>query len=231
MNRRVCGRSDHLTLPHRHSFDPQPPQRIPPRRVFLTGRTARYERSQGLASHAGKDVIVATIDEADGSRRDFLLITTGALGAVGTAATLWPFVMQMAPDASTIAAGAPVEVDLSPVAEGQIAKIIWRGKPIFIRHLTPAELDGEKKVDPATLTDHAPVTDRVKAGHELFAVMFANCTHLGCVPNKNDHAPGWLCPCHGSVFDAVGRRRAGPAPSDLPIPPYTFLTDSKIRIG
>jgi ubiquinol-cytochrome c reductase iron-sulfur subunit len=174
---------------------------------------------------------VSTIEEADGSRRDFLLITAGALAAVGTAGTLWPFVAQMAPDASTIAAGAPVDVDISAVAAGQVAKIVWRGKPIFIRHMTSAELDGEKKVDPASLQDPAPVSDRVKSGHETFALMFANCTHLGCVPNKNDHAAGWLCPCHGSIFDAVGRRRAGPAPTNLPIPPYAFLSDTKIRIG
>ncbi len=174
---------------------------------------------------------MATTDHAEGNRRDFLLITAGAMAAVGGAAAVWPFISQMAPDQSTIAAGAPVEIDLAPVAEGQLTKVVWRGKPIFIRRLTKAEVDGEKALDPATLRDPEGIDKRVKPGKESYVVVYANCTHLGCVPLKNDKAPGWFCPCHGSVFDALGRIRQGPAPTNLPLPPYQFVSDTKIRIG
>ena len=174
---------------------------------------------------------MATTDHAEGNRRDFLLITSGAMAAVGGAAAIWPFISQMAPDQSTIAAGAPVELDLAPISEGQMTKVVWRGKPIFIRHLSKAEIDGEKALDIATLRDPEGLDKRVKAGKESYVVVYANCTHLGCVPNKNDKAPGWFCPCHGSVFDALGRIRQGPAPTNLPLPPYQFVSDTKIRIG
>src|SRR5271165_7269984 len=100
------------------------------------------------------------------SRRDFLFIATGAIAAVGAAGALWPLIAQMNPDASTIAAGAPIEVDLSPIAEGQIIKVFWRGKPIFISHRTPKEIEEARAVALSSLPDPQPDQDRVKAGHD-----------------------------------------------------------------
>ena len=166
------------------------------------------------------------------TRRDFLFIATGAAGALAGAAAIWPFISQMAPDAETIAAGAPVDFDLSPVAEGQIVKLFWRGKLIFVRHRTAAEIKAAQETDVTSLRDPQPDSSRVKAGKAQYLIVYGNCTHLGCVPLGNDGAyKGWLCPCHGSVFDTSGRIRQGPAPTNLPLPPYEFVSDTKIRIG
>jgi ubiquinol-cytochrome c reductase iron-sulfur subunit len=175
---------------------------------------------------------VATTTATEPSRRDFLYIATGAVGAVGTALALWPFVSQMSPDAETIAAGAPIEVDLAPIAAGQIVKLFWRGKLIFVRHRTPEEIKSAQDVQLASLPDPQPDSARVKEGHAEWLVVYGNCTHLGCVPLGHEGAfHGWQCPCHGSVFDTSGRIRQGPAPVNLPVPPYAFLTDTQIRIG
>lgn len=169
---------------------------------------------------------------AEPTRRDFLFIATGAVGAVGAAAVAWPFIAQMNPDAATVAAGAPVEVDLTPIAEGQIVKLFWRGKLIFVRHRTAEEIKAAEDVNVASLPDPEADSARVKEGHAQWLVVYGNCTHLGCVPLGNAGAyDGWLCPCHGSVFDTSGRIRQGPAPTNLPIPPYAFVNDTKIQIG
>lgn len=169
---------------------------------------------------------------AEPTRRDFLFIATGAVGAVGVAAVAWPFIAQMNPDAATIAAGAPVEVDLAPIAEGQIVKLFWRGKLIFVRHRTAEEIKEAEDVNVASLPDPEADSARVKEGHAQWLVVYGNCTHLGCVPLGHAGAyDGWLCPCHGSVFDTSGRIRQGPAPTNLPIPPYAFVNDTKIQIG
>jgi ubiquinol-cytochrome c reductase iron-sulfur subunit len=169
---------------------------------------------------------------AEPTRRDFLYIATGAVGAVGVAAVAWPLIDQMNPDASTIAAGAPIEVDLAPIADGQIVKVFWRGKPIFVRHRTEKEIKEAEDVSLSSLPDPQPDSARVKEGHAQWLIVYGNCTHLGCIPlGHQGPYGGWFCPCHGSVFDTSGRIRQGPAPSNLPIPPYTFVSDSKIRIG
>jgi ubiquinol-cytochrome c reductase iron-sulfur subunit len=166
------------------------------------------------------------------TRRDFLFVATGALGAIGAAAVVWPFVSSLAPDAETVAAGAPVELDLTPIAAGQIVKVFWRGKLIFVRHRTPEEIKAAEDVQLAALRDPQPDSARVKQGKAQWLVVYGNCTHLGCVPLGNSgEYNGWFCPCHGSVFDTSGRIRQGPAPINLPIPPYTFVSDTQIRIG
>ena len=166
------------------------------------------------------------------TRRDLLYIATGAAAAVGGAAMVWPFVGALAPDAETVAAGAPVELDLAPIAEGQIVKIFWRGKLIFVRHRTPAEIKAAQDVNLATLRDPQPDAARVKPDHAQWLVVYGNCTHLGCVPlGQQGEYHGWFCPCHGSIFDTSGRVRGGPAPSNLPVPPYAFTSDTKIVIG
>jgi ubiquinol-cytochrome c reductase iron-sulfur subunit len=175
---------------------------------------------------------VATTSSADPTRRDFLFIATGAVGAVGAAAALVPLVAQMNPDASTIAAGAPIEVDLSPITEGQAIKVFWRGKPIYVEYRTAKEIEEARKVDVATLPDPATDQSRVKEGHDQWLVVIGICTHLGCIPiaHEGDY-DGFFCPCHGSQYDSSGRIRRGPAPLNLAVPPYAFLSDTKIRIG
>ena len=166
------------------------------------------------------------------TRRDFLYVATGAVAAVGAAATVWPLVSQMNPDASTIAAGAPIEVDLTPIAEGQDIKVFWRGKPIYISHRTKKQIEAAQNVQVSSLPDPQPDSARVKAGHDQWLVVVGICTHLGCIPIAHEGSyDGFFCPCHGSVYDTSGRIRSGPAPSNLPVPPYTFVSDTKIQIG
>jgi ubiquinol-cytochrome c reductase iron-sulfur subunit len=173
-----------------------------------------------------------TASSAEPTRRDFLYIATGTVGAIGAAATLVPLISQMNPDASTIAAGAPIEVDLGPIQEGQVIKVFWRGKPIFINHRTKKEIEDAKNVNVASLPDPQPDSARVKQGKEQWQVLIGICTHLGCIPIAHSGAyNGYFCPCHGSVYDTSGRIRSGPAPTNLPLPPYEFLSDTKIRIG
>ncbi len=166
------------------------------------------------------------------SRRDFLYVATGSVAAVGAAAAAWPLINQMNPDASTIAAGAPIEVDLKPIAEGQAIKVFWRGKPIYISHRTKKEIEQARAVKVSTLPDPQADQDRVKAGHDQWLVVVGICTHLGCIPlaHQGDY-DGFFCPCHGSVYDSSGRIRRGPAPANLPLPPYEFVSNDKIRIG
>ena len=166
------------------------------------------------------------------TRRDFLFVATGAVAAVGGIATLWPFVSQMNPDASTIAAGAPIDVDLTPIAEGQDIKVFWRGKPIYISNRTKKQVEEVRAVPVNTLPDPATDQSRTKEGHEQWLVVIGICTHLGCIPiaHEGDY-DGFFCPCHGSQYDASGRIRRGPAPLNLAVPPYQFVSDTKIQIG
>jgi ubiquinol-cytochrome c reductase iron-sulfur subunit len=177
--------------------------------------------------------IVTTASSAEHpTRRDFLFVATGAAAAVGGLATLWPFVSQMNPDASTIAAGAPIEVDLAPIAEGQDIKVFWRGKPIYIMNRTKKQVEEARSVAVDTLKDPASDQSRVKAGHDQWLVVIGICTHLGCIPIAHEgNYDGFFCPCHGSQYDSSGRIRQGPAPANLPIPPYQFVSDTKIQIG
>jgi ubiquinol-cytochrome c reductase iron-sulfur subunit len=119
------------------------------------------------------------------------------------------------------------------VKEGETITVMWRGSPVFIKHRTKSEIEGVEAVDISTLRDPQTDEERVKKGKEQWLVALAVCTHLGCVPqsNKGEFPGGWLCPCHGSHYDASARIRNGPAPLNLPIPPYEFLSDTKIKIG
>ncbi len=169
-----------------------------------------------------------TMDEP--TRRDMLFIATGAFAAVGAGSVAWPLISQMNPDASTIAAGVPVDVDLSGIAAGQIVTVKWRGNPIFVRHRTPKEIDEAVNVKMSDLKDPQTDADRVKKPEWL--VVIGVCTHLGCIPQGHDGPyDGWLCHCHGSVYDTSARIRSGPAPYNLVVPPYTFASDTKLTIG
>jgi ubiquinol-cytochrome c reductase iron-sulfur subunit len=172
------------------------------------------------------------MSSAEPTRRDFLYIATGAVGAIGAAATLVPLIGQMNPDASTIAAGVPVDVDLTPIAEGQVIKVFWRGNPMFVSHRTKKEIDEVRAVPLNDLRDPQTDQSRIKDGHDQWLVVIGICTHLGCIPLPHQGSyDGWFCPCHGSQYDSAGRIRQGPAPLNLPLPPYQFISDTKIRIG
>jgi ubiquinol-cytochrome c reductase iron-sulfur subunit len=185
---------------------------------------------------------VTVADHPDEStRRDFIYIASTVGVAAGGALFAWPLIDQMNPSASVLAL-ASIEVDLAPIAAGQVVTVMWRGKPLFIRHRTPkeiAEAEATKvgdllddKARNANLKDDPEATDKNRATRPQWLVVAGNCTHLGCVPVAHKGAyNGWFCPCHGSEYDTAGRVRKGPAPENLPVPPYTFLSDTRIKIG
>ena len=169
---------------------------------------------------------------ANVSRRDFIVLTASAMTAVGAGVALWPFVDSMNPSADVLAL-ASIEVDLSPIEVGQTIKVMWRGKPVFIRHRTPQNITDAEDVDWEKLPDPQPDSARVKPGKTEWLVMIGVCTHLGCIPigDAGEYPGGWFCPCHGSQYDSSGRIRQGPAPLNLIIPNYEFISDAKVKIG
>lgn len=168
------------------------------------------------------------------TRRDFLYLTAGAFGAVGAASFAWPLIDSLNPAADTLAL-ATVEVDLTPIAEGQAITIMWQGKPVFIRHRTEEEIRDARSVDVAALRDSQADEERVI--EDKWLVMVGVCTHLGCIPlgqkatETKGEFGGWFCPCHGSHYDTSGRIRKGPAPKNLPVPDYEFTSETTILIG
>ncbi len=178
---------------------------------------------------------------AEPTRRDFLYLATGAAGAVGVALAAWPFIDQMNPTSAVLAL-ASVEVDLAPIALGQEIAVIWHNHPLFIRHRTPKEIATARSVQisdlpdklarNANLPDDAPATDENRGTKAEWYISSGVCTHLGCIPTKfeGDYG-GWLCHCHGSQYDTAGRIRKGPAPQNLPIPVYRFLTPTRVKVG
>jgi len=169
------------------------------------------------------------------NRRDFLILATSALGAVGVGSFIYPLIKSMNP-ARDVLAASTIEINLKPVAEGQAITVLWRGKPLFIRRRTEKEIQTARSVPLKDLLDPQTDQDRFKI-HPQWLVVVGVCTHLGCVPlgqkptdNKGEYG-GWLCPCHGSEYDISGRVRRGPAPRNLEVPPYTFLNDTTIRVG
>jgi ubiquinol-cytochrome c reductase iron-sulfur subunit len=185
------------------------------------------------------------------NRRDFLYIATAAFGTVGAAACLIPLIAQMNPDASTIAAGVPVDVDVSKLAPGQQMLVFWRNRPIFIVNRPQKALATlqdpqliRQLLDPDSRElQQPPYADNWhRSVKPEYAVLVGICTHLGCIPqffpnpSANQPVTGWLggyfCPCHGSRYDLAGRVFRGvPAPYNLPVPPYLFVNDQTVRIG
>lgn len=179
---------------------------------------------------------MADIHAVEPTRRDFLYVATGAFAAIGAAAAVWPLIDQMNPDASVLAL-ASIELDIGAVPLGQEITVKWRGKPVFVRHRTEEEIKEAEAVDITTLRD--PQTDdaRLKKGvdgklEKQWLILIGICTHLGCVPlaYKGEY-DGYFCPCHGSQYDTSGRIRKGPAPLNLAVPPYEFVSETKIKIG
>ncbi len=173
--------------------------------------------------------------QADGeTRRDFLFLAAGAVGAVGAVCIAWPLLDQMNPTADVLALSS-LEVDIGAIPAGQGITVKWRGQPVFIRHRTAKEIEEAREVNVATLRD--PQSDHHRVIKADWLVVNGSCTHLGCVPLGNQVGSdrgdfgGWFCPCHGSHYDTAGRVRKGPAPKNLFVPPYVFVSDTKIKIG
>lgn len=183
-------------------------------------------------------------DTPEPTRRDMLVVATGMAAAVGTAAAVWPFIDQMRPDASTLALSS-IEVDVSSLDKGMSLVAKWRGKPVFIRNRTDKEVEDAKAVTLADLkdpksrntniaadTDATDINRSAGEGKENWIVMIGSCTHLGCIPlGQSGEYNGWFCPCHGSVYDTAGRIRKGPAPENLAVPNYKFVSDTVVKIG
>ena len=174
------------------------------------------------------------MSEKKTNRRDFLFTATYAVGAVGAGAVIWPMIDQMNPDAS-VKALASTEVDVSAVTPGKTITVLWRGKPVFVRHRTPGEIKDAREASMDDMRDPEKDSDRVT--NEKYIVLVGVCTHLGCVPlgqksgDVKGQYGGWFCPCHGSHYDHSGRIRKGPAPTNLAVPSYEFLSDTLIKIG
>ena len=168
-------------------------------------------------------------DQKKTKRRDFIFTASYTLGAVGVGAAVWPLIDQMNPDAS-VKALSSTEVNVSEVQRGQSITVLWRGKPVFIKRRTEAEIAKARQVDLKELKD--PEKDEDRAKNPEWLVMVGICTHLGCVPlgNKGEY-DGWFCPCHGSHYDTSGRIRKGPAPTNLEVPKYEFVDSNTIKIG
>ncbi|WP_116132769.1 ubiquinol-cytochrome c reductase iron-sulfur subunit [Tropicimonas sp. IMCC34043] len=187
-------------------------------------------------------------EDHGGTRRDFLYYATGGVAAVATGAAVWPLINQMNPSAD-VQALSSIQVDVSAIEVGQQLTVKWRGKPVFLRRRTEAEIQLGRETDLAVLVDQvarnanidaaAPATDQNRTLDEAgeWLIQMGVCTHLGCVPlgNAGDFTAGgeggWFCPCHGSHYDVAGRIRKGPAPENLPIPIAAFLDDTTVKLG
>ncbi|GMG82506.1 ubiquinol-cytochrome c reductase iron-sulfur subunit [Paralimibaculum aggregatum] len=181
--------------------------------------------------------------DSDHTRRDFLYVATAAAGAVTVGAMVWPLIDQMNPSADVLAL-ASIEVDVGSIEPGTEIKVMWRGKPVFIRRRTEEEIEAARAVALSDLPDqnaenaNKPGADAADQNRTLDAagewlVMVGVCTHLGCVPlgDGSGEFNGWFCPCHGSHYDIAGRIRKGPAPRNLEVPQAAFLDDTTIRLG
>jgi ubiquinol-cytochrome c reductase iron-sulfur subunit len=169
-------------------------------------------------------------------RRDFINVAAVSFVGVGAVAAAIPLITQMNPSADVLAL-ASTEVDISKIAPGQAIKTIWRKQPVFIRNLTPAEIQQANRVPMGELRDPQSLAERTKPGKQNWLVTLGVCTHLGCVPlgtgegeNRGEYG-GYFCPCHGSHYDTAARIRKGPAPTNLVVPEYEFASDTVVRIG
>ena len=188
---------------------------------------ATVEHTEGTA-HAGP---------GDGvRRRDFINIAALSFAGVGGLTVIYPLVNQMNPSADVLAL-ASIEVDVAQIQPGQAVKTIWRKQPVFIRNLTPAEITQANAVSVGELRDPQTLAERTRDGKANWLVTMGICTHLGCIPlgtspgeNKGEYG-GYFCPCHGSHYDTAARIRKGPAPKNLEVPEYSFMTDTRIKIG
>ena len=180
----------------------------------------------------------AALVEGDDSlrRRDFINIAAVSFAGVGAVAVVLPLINQMSPPADVLAL-ASTEVDISKIAPGQAIKTSWRKQPVFVRNLTPQEVQQANAVPISELRDPQTLAERTKPGKENWLITLGVCTHLGCVPlgvatgeNRGEYG-GYFCPCHGSHYDTAARIRKGPAPTNLMVPEYAFTSDTVVAIG
>jgi len=192
-----------------------------------------------------------TVPSAQPTRRDFLYIATATVGAAGVVASLIPLIGQMNPDASTLAAGGPVDLDVSKIQPGSQVVVRWRERPVFVVNRTPqilktlqdqALLAGLSDADSSELQQPPYAKNWHRSIKPEYGVLVGICTHLGCIPlfepmpSATEPVANWrggyFCPCHGSKYDLAGRVFRGvPAPYNLPVPPYNFVSETTIRIG
>lgn len=173
---------------------------------------------------------------ADPRRRDYLAIGAVAFAGVGAGVVAIPLVTQMSPSADVLALST-TELDISAIQPGQSVKASFRKQPLFVRNLTPKEIEAANATPVSELRDPQTLAERTKEGKANWLVTLGVCTHLGCVPlgagegeNKGPFG-GYFCPCHGSAYDTAGRIRTGPAPTNLVVPEYAFISDTVIRVG
>ena len=175
------------------------------------------------------------LDSAGIRRRDFIHIAPVSFAAVGVAASAIPLVDSMNPSADILAVSS-IEVDLSSIEPGQRVTASWRNQPVFIVRRRATDI-ARTQADDANPGLIDPLSDSARVQKSEWLIMIGVCTHLGCIPLGQKEGDvrgkygGWFCPCHGSLYDLSGRVRRGPAPRNLDIPPYVFLSDTKIRIG
>ena len=169
-------------------------------------------------------------------RRDFINIAAVSFAGVGAGAIVLPLINQMNPSADVLAL-ASIEVDVAAIEPGQAIKTEFRKQPLFIRHLTPKEIEEANAVPVDTLRDPQTLAQRTQPGKEAYLITMGVCTHLGCVPLgaaagevKGEYG-GYFCPCHGSHYDTAARIRKGPAPYNLMVPEYAFQSDTLVKIG
>ncbi len=169
-------------------------------------------------------------------RRDFINVAAVSFVGVGAVAAVLPLITQMSPSADVLAL-ASTEVDISKIAPGQAIKTVWRKQPVFVRNLTPAEIEQANRVPVDSLRDPQTLAERTKPGKQNWLITLGVCTHLGCVPlgtgegeNRGEYG-GYFCPCHGSHYDTAARIRKGPAPTNLLVPEYQFTSDTVVQIG
>jgi ubiquinol-cytochrome c reductase iron-sulfur subunit len=219
----------------------------PVNEIFITGLLAGgvdLSDSAIMSSHTASPA-------PEIKRRDMLSLVATAGAVIGTAAVAWPFIDSMDPSKDVIAAGAPIDIDLTKIEAGQQVVVLWRGAPMLIVNRVPGALKTLQEpamvarlLDPdSTVHQQPPYAENWhRSVKPEFAVLVGICTHLGCLPNylpNPDPATpvenwpgGYFCPCHGSKYDLAGRVWSGvPAPYNLPVPPYRFVNDTTVRIG
>ena len=189
-----------------------------------------------MATVEHSDATLAAAGDEGVRRRDFINIAAVSFAGVGGLVTLYPLVNQMNPSADVLAL-ASIEVDISQIQPGQSIKTIFRKQPLFVRHLTPQEIQAANAVPVSELRDPQSLAERTKPGKAQWLVTMGVCTHLGCVPlgagegeAKGEYG-GYFCPCHGSHYDTAARIRKGPAPLNLEVPDYEFKSDTVIEVG
>lgn len=174
---------------------------------------------------------MANTHENEPTRRDFIVLTASGMAAVGTISAAWPFIDSLNPSKDVLALSS-TEVAIDGIQKGQSIKVMWRGKPVFIRRRTDVEIAEARAVAMDDLPDPQKDEARIHEGKDEWLVLLGVCTHLGCVPlGQSGDYGGWFCPCHGSHYDTAGRIRKGPAPKNLVVPEYEFLSDSVVQIG